>query len=62
MIFTPLKGHFRNGLSEGRGELAVQFAIFEKYLNLFNFDGKKFFCVVNKVTGEQRFGGCTVDI
>lgn len=38
MIFTPLKGHFRNGLSEGSGELAVQFALFEKYLFLLNFD------------------------
>lgn len=38
MIFTPLKGHFRNGLSGGSEELAVQFALFEKYLFLFNFD------------------------
>lgn len=37
MTFTPPKGHSRNGLAEGSGELSVRFTLFEKYLFLLNF-------------------------
>lgn len=42
MTFIPLKGHFRNGLSEGSGELAVKFVLFEKYNFLLNFDWENY--------------------